>query len=374
MNSLLISDNEELVSVVDSELQSRRAPKVLQLPLADVSILKENIDAREFSLWRYRAALPFGNDSRGWRDVTLGEGATPLVKAGKEWPGMRLKVDYVMPTLSFKDRGAAVMIAKAMEWGVDRIAADSSGNAGTAVAAYAAKAKMACDIFVPASTSDGKLIQIGMHGATVHCVEGPREAATEAAQKFVVENGVFYASHVFNPYFHEGTKTMAYEVWEQMGFTAPDHLYLPVGHGTLVLGVYKGFRELLVAGLIEKMPKIHAVQAEACAPIATAYARGSSSVTSVDNAGTFAEGIAIVAPPRGDQILEAVRATGGDVMMIADQDIREARVELALMGFFVEPTAAITFAAYKKAQMSNMNQGGISIVPLGGAGLKAPKA
>jgi len=374
MNEQLTSENLDTNLEATAALWTSRNTQIYDLLPADVTSLKERIEPREFSLWRYRAALPINSSSESWREVTMGEGATPLVDAGREWPGLKFKVEYAMPTLSFKDRGAVVMIAKAIEWGVDRIAADSSGNAGTAVSAYAARANIACDIFVPSSASAGKLIQMEMHGAKVHRVEGPREAATEEAQRFVADNDVFYASHIFNPYFHEGTKTMAYEIWEQLGFTAPDHMYLPVGHGTLVLGAYKGFCELFKAGLIKKMPILHAVQAQACAPIAAAFARGDSNVVAVEDLGTFAEGIAIVAPPRGNQILDAVRATGGDVMTLTDTDIKEARIELAAMGYFVEPTAAVTFAAYKKAPRSQTGPETTSVVPLCGAGLKAPKA
>lgn len=373
--------SERIISVEDgterhAEPDLWRQPngRLYDLPTVNLRTLRENIDPSEFSLWRYRAALPFVATSQHWRELTLGEGATPLVRAGKKWPGLRLKLEFAMPTLSFKDRGAAVMVAKAAEWNVRHVAADTSGNAGTALAAYAARAGMSCDIFVPASASSGKLVQMEKHGATVHRIRGQREAATKAAQRYVADNSIFYASHIYNPYFYEGTKTVAYELWEQLGFTAPDRLYLPVGHGTLLLGVYKGFMELLSAGLISKLPVLYAAQAGACAPVAEAYARAEENISPVDSTGTVAEGIAISAPPRGSQILHAIRATGGDVLRLTDEDIMQARRRLALMGFFVEPTAAVTFAAYQKAchAGSGDENAVISVVPLCGAGLKAP--
>lgn len=342
------------------------------LPLVSLAGLIDSIDESEWTIWRYRTALPIDPMSSDWRSITLGEGVTPLVDAGHDYPGLKLKVDYAMPTLSFKDRGAAVMIAKAKESGIERVAADSSGNAGTAIAAYAARAGMRCDIFVPASASGAKIAQIEMHGATVHRIEGPRQAATKAVEEFVDGNDVFYASHVLNPYFHEGTKTLALEVWEQMSFRAPDHLVLPVGHGTLVLGAYKGFRELHDAGYIGALPRIHAVQAEACAPIARAFHRSEDSVTTIESEETIAEGIAITGPPRGSEILAAIRATGGTTATVSDDRIRRARRELASLGFFVEPTAAATFAALRGSLRDRMAPGESCIVPLCGAGLKSP--
>lgn len=366
---------EQLVAVdsnatveTGADLWRRLDTTLYEFPPADAGGLRTAIDTGEFSLWRYRKILPFADGATGWRTLTLGEGATPLVAAGEQWPGLHLKVEYASPTLSFKDRGAAVMVAKAAEWNVRRVVADSSGNAGTALAAYAARAGMSCDIFAPASASSGKLIQMERHGATVHRIDGPRAEATRAAQAFVTERQIFYASHIFNPYFHEGTKTFAYEIWEQSGFRAPAHVYLPVGHGSLVLGAYKGFRELLAAGLIERMPVLHAAQAAACAPIAAAFVRDDVEVAAIDAGDTFAEGIAIAAPPRGARILRAIRETGGDVIVLDDEEVRTARIELARMGWFVEPTAAVPFAAWRKSPQDS------AVVPLSGAGLKAPNA
>lgn len=368
MNEQLLEVDGGAAVAAGIDVWTRVNPTLYELPLVDASRLKQELDRNEFSLWRYRAVLPFETSSTLWRTLTLGEGATPLISAGTSYPGLRLKVEYASPTQSFKDRGAAVMVAKAAEWSVRHVVADSSGNAGTALAAYAARAGMACDVFVPASASPAKLVQIEQHGATVHRIEGPRARATQAAQAYVAERQIFYASHIYNPYFYEGTKTFAYEIWEQSGFVAPECVYLPVGHGTLVLGVSKGFRELLQAGLIGRMPTIYAAQAAACAPIATAFGAGARQVEPLEGGNTLAEGVAIVSPPRGSLILDAVRATGGEVVAIGDDEISEARVELARMGLFVEPTAALPFAAWRRARHDG------AVVPLCGSGLKAPYA
>ncbi|HEY7350795.1 MAG TPA: threonine synthase [Ktedonobacterales bacterium] len=353
---------------------------LLDLPEFEARFLLERIQSRPPSLWRYREALPFAPDSTGWQDVTMGEGFTPLIPMTPETPGVLLKVEYQMPTLSFKDRGAAVLVARARELGVKRMIADSSGNAGTAIAAYAARAGIACDVYVPASASTKKLRQIAAHGAAVHAIPGSREDTAAAAIAAVEREQVFYASHVYQPFFFQGTKTYAFEIWEQLGGSAPDTLVLPVGNGTLVLGVYYGFRDLLRAGLIERLPRILAVQAAGCAPLAQAFARGEDTAAPVINTGTEAEGIAIAAPARSRQILAAVRETRGLIITVSDAAIEQARSALALRGFYVEPTAAAPYAGLVEYISSNLlsvassssllPKGEQVIVPLCGAGLK----
>jgi threonine synthase len=352
------------------------------LDLADfpVSFPLDAIHARPATLWRYREALPFALTYEGWRDVTLGEGFTPLVPLDAHGPQILLKVDYLMPTLSFKDRGAAVLIAKAQELGVSRIVADSSGNAGTALAAYAARAGIACDVYVPASASAKKLKQIAAHGATVHAIAGSREDTANAAIAAVEREEVFYASHVYNPFFFQGTKTYAYEIWEQLDGQVPDVVILPVGNGTLLLGAYYGFKDLQKAGMIETIPRFLAIQAEGCAPLARAFERGEEIAASVVNTGTAAEGIAIAAPARSRQILAAVRVTKGTIITVTETAIEQARQEMAKQGWYIEPTAAVNYAGLVKyitqIQGEELDPMGPAlheriVLPLCGAGLKA---
>jgi threonine synthase len=360
------------------------------LDLADfpVRFPLHKIGKRAATLWRYREALPFEKTYEGWQGVTMGEGLTPLVPLSRDRTNVALKIEYLMPTLSFKDRGAAVLIAKAQELGVRSVVADSSGNAGTAVAAYTARAGIACDIYVPSRTSPKKIKQIAAHGATVHAIEGTREDTAQAALEAVEQGTSYYASHIYNPFFYQGTKTYAFEIWEQLGGHAPDVLVLPVGNGTLVLGPYYGFKELLRAGLIGKMPRFLAVQAEGCAPLAEAFERGDDVAVPVVNTGTEAEGIAIAAPARSRQILAAIRDTGGSIMMVPDAAIEDARLALATQGFYVEPTAAVAYASFLAClDLANNNshrderlaslvqeivdRGKQIVIPLCGAGLKA---
>jgi threonine synthase len=192
---------------------------------------------RPHDLWRYREALPVGDDV-----VTMGEGWTPLLSVAFDGRVLLIKQEQLFPTGSYKDRGEAVLMTHLRELGVERVVEDSSGNAGSVVAAYAAHAGIACDIYAPTDTSPAKTAQIEAYGATLHRIPGTREEAARAALEAAAI--CVYASHVYNPWFLQGTKTFAYEVAEQLDWVAPDTLVLPAGNGTLVLGAYLGFTEL----------------------------------------------------------------------------------------------------------------------------------
>jgi threonine synthase len=282
-------------------------------------------------MWRYAPVLP---PIEGWQRVSLGEGMTPVVPLGNEVVG---KVDYLNPTLSFKDRGAALLVAAAVAVGATSVVTDSSGNAGTAVAAYAARAGLAAEIWVPAATSQGKLAAMRAHGATVELVAGDRAATAAGAARRVEETGAYYASHVYQPLFAHGVKTLVLELWEQLGGRLPGTLVVPVGNGTLVSGCAHAVVDLKALGLIERGPRIVAVQAASCAPLAGLVPSGP----------TVAEGIAIAAPPRGAEVVAAVKASGGAVVTVDDRQIMAARADLAGRGLWVEPTAAAAWAAWQ---------------------------
>ena len=268
----------------------------------------------------------------------MGEGNTSAVTLQMEERVVVAKLEFESPTRSFKDRGAAVLVAAAVEAAATHVVADSSGNAGVAIATYAAHAGVGCEVFVAAATDPTKVERMRATGADVHAVAGTREEVAAAAAAHVEATGAFYASHVWNPWFFEGTKRFVYELLEQVGH-APSTLVLPAGNGTLVLGAWRALREL------DTSSRIVAVQAEACAPIATAFSSSAQHVEPVVNQGTIAAGIAIAAPVRGDEILEAVRATGGTCVTVSDDDLRAAVEALRGHGFDVEPTAAAPFAA-----------------------------
>ncbi len=317
------------------------------------------LGAQPWSLWRYRDAIPALAARSVWRQLTLGEGCTPLV-AGKD---AMLKLDFLMPTLSFKDRGSVVLLAAAAELGVRRVVADSSGNAGVSIAAYAARAGITAEVFVPSSTSAKKVAQLGAFGATVVRVHGSRADTAAAAIERVDSTGSFYASHVYNPFFLHGTKTFAFELWEQLGHRLPDCVVLPAGNGTLLIGASLGFAELVTAGVAERSPRLVAVQAARCAPLAVGAGTAQLGPT-------VAEGIAIAEPPRREQMLAAIAASGGTVLTADDDEIMAAKAELAGRGIDVEPTAAAAYAAWRS--WPGAEAAGRTVVALTGAGLKAP--
>ena len=278
--------------------------------------------------------------------LSLGEGNTPLATVEHGGRVVTVKLEFESPTASFKDRGAVMLIAAAVDLGATRVVADSSGNAAVAIATYAAHAGLACEVFVPSTTAVAKVGRISETGAVVHAVKGSREDVAAAAVAAVESSGAFYASHVWNPWFVEGTKRYVYELAELLG-GVPETLVLPAGNGTLVLGAARALREL------HQTARIVAVQAAKCAPVAAAFARGSTHVDAVVDEGTIAAGIAIGAPVRGDEILEVVRASGGDVVTVTDDELLAARDELAVLGFEVEPTAAAPAAALAQLDLEN---------------------
>ena len=303
---------------------------------------RERISARPPTLWRYREALPIHSEGC---ITTFGEGYTPLVQIEVAGRTVLAKQDYLFPTGSYKDRGAAMLVSKAAEIGVLHVVEDSSGNAGCAIAAYCARAGIACDIYVPEATSEAKLAQIRAYGARLHRIPGPREQTARAA--LAAAEDTYYASHSWNPFFFHGTKTFAFETCEQLGWCAPDSVVLPVGNGTLLLGCAIGFSELHEAGIIHTLPKLVGVQAAACAPLAAAFDAGEHRPQPIQPAATLAEGIAIAEPVRGPDILAAIRETGGQIVRVEETEIADAVREVGRMGLYIEPTAAATIAGVK---------------------------
>jgi threonine synthase len=324
------------------------------------------IDTHVSSLWRYRPFLPLGDNSPA---VTLGEGWTPMIPA-RGSTDLWYKLDFLMPTGSFKDRGSSVIVTALREMGRDRLVADSSGNAAASLAAYSARAGIGARIFVPSHASPTKLAQIRMYGAEMVHVEGPRENATRAAQDSVVTAGAYYASHHYNPFAAAGMQTTAWEIWEQLG-QEPAHVILPAGHGTNFVGIYHGFQALLRKRLIKAMPRLYAAQAANVAPLAAAFQNRSSEPAEVPPAQTIADGIAISRPNRGKAVLRAIRETGGAAVAVSEDEIRRARAQLALEGIYVEPTSASAAAVYHRLQ-TRFLPGESTVVILTGSGLKTP--
>ena len=320
------------------------------------------IDTSQFNIFRYRAFMPLNNDL--WEKVTLGEGMTDTVSLTAD---LYVKLDYAMPTLSFKDRGAAVLIWLCKSIGIQKVLQDSSGNAGNSVAAYCARAGIECEIFVPRSTSPKKIKMIESHGARVTVFNGTRDETADACRAKALTEHIYYANHVYNPLFYQGTKTYVYEIYEQLGHI-PDNLFIPVGNGTLLLGCQAALLEIFSAGLITHLPKLFIVQSEACAPLFNA----THTPRDITPAPTLAEGIAIGKPMRGTEILNSSYPGEQEVILVPEEGILPARELLAKQGFFVEHTTAATYAAYL-AYRTRYGLTGDSIIPLCGAGLKSEK-
>jgi threonine synthase len=323
------------------------------------------IRSRKPNLWRYREAIPLAEDRHV---VSFDEGFTPLLPIEIAGRPVWVKQDHLFPTGSYKDRGAAVLISKARELGVKTVVEDSSGNAGCAIAAYCAKAEIACDVFVPADTSPAKLAQIECYGAVLHRIPGSREATARAVLRAAASR--YYASHSWNPFFFQGTKTFAFEICEQLGWKSPDAVIVPVGNGTLLLGAHLGFRELRQAGIVAGAPKIIGVQPARCAPLSRAFHRGLKTVPPIPKQDTLAEGIAIAEPVRGPQILEAVELSRGEFVEVEEEEVKKALIDLARKGFYVEPTAAATIAAIPK-YLSHSPEDEVVVSVLTGHGLKS---
>lgn len=326
------------------------------------------IDKRNRSLWRYRDSLPLPSNAV---PLSMGEGWTPLVPAPYRGRTIHFKLDFLNPTGSFKDRGTSVLVSAVKAFGYSKLVEDSSGNAAASLAGYAAFADLHATIFAPAHASPVKLSQIKVYGAELRAIEGVREKSAEAAQTAVKREGAYYASHYYNPFFVAGMQTTAWEIWEQLGERAPDVIIMPAGQGTNMVGMYRGFAALYAQKLAQRLPRFIAAQAAAVAPIALAYGRGADEPAQVEPFKTVAEGIANSQPVHGVELLRIIRETNGAAVGASEQAIKDARLELAHHGIFVEPTSATAIAVFN--QLADTLQAEETIViSLTGSGLKAP--
>jgi threonine synthase len=331
---------------------------------------RRDIETGRRSVWRYARALLVGDEHA----VSLGEGWTPLLDGAWHGAPVHYKLEFMMPTGSFKDRGTTVMVSYLKSRGVRRILEDSSGNAGASVSAYAAAAGLTCRILVPETASYPKIAQIAACGAEVVTIKGSRQDVAEAAIRETADppGGTFYASHNWQPFFVEGTKTLAYELWEQSGFRAPDNLVVPLGYGSNVLGAERGFAELERTGEIARRPRLFGVQAAGCAPYAAAFREGVEHLVPTEIRSTVAEGIATPRPTRVADVLRAVRETGGSVVAVEEGEILNALRELARRGLYVEPTAAAAAAGLTRLLASGViRPQEYTVLVLTGSGLKA---
>jgi threonine synthase len=325
----------------------------------------EEIDVAERSIWRYRAAIPVDSDRR----ISLGEGCTPLIPVDWDDHRVRFKLEWFNPTGSFKDRGASVMLSHLASQGTTRVLEDSSGNGGAAVAAYAAAAGIAAKIIVPEATSEAKILQSRAYGAEIELVGGTRDQVADEAIR--QSEAIPYASHNWHPMFLQGIKTIAYELWEALEFRAPDNVVLVAGAGSLVLGCDIAFQELLVAGQIDRLPRLLVGQPENWATIADIF-NGVIVDANRQRVPTIAEGASIARPVRLPEVVDAIRRSNGAAVGVGDDEIRAATRKLAARGLYAEPTSAVAVAALDRFLADGtIRPGETTVVVLTGSGLKS---
>ena len=333
---------------------------------------KEDLKAREKSMWRYRELLPVEETTSppplrvGWSPLYEAPRLAELLGLGKLW----VKDDGLNPTASLKDRASSMAVAKAIEAGADTIACSSTGNAASSLAGNAAAAGLKTYIFVPSRAPKGKVAQLMTFGATVISVQGSYEDTFELSKAAIDKWGWYNRNAAINPYLSEGKKTVSLEIMEQLSWKAPDFVALSVGDGCTIAGVWKGLKDLYAIGFIDRLPRLISVQAEGCCPLNRAIAEGRPWHPMEEN--TLADSIAVGVPRNPDKALNAIRESNGLVVNVSDQEIMDAQKLLGrTTGVFGEPAGVTGTAGVKKlceAGVLGKNDSVVSIVT--GNGLK----
>ena len=306
--------------------------------------------------------------------ITLGEGNTPVVQLNnvknRIEADIYVKQEYMNPTGSFKDRGTSIMISALKAMGIRELVEDSSGNAGASLSAYAAMSNITAHIFVPESAPAPKISQIQVYGAIIHKIPGTRDATTEAAKIFVRNNQLAYSSHNLSPFFIEGTKIFAHEVFREFGDDIPRDVVIPVGNGSLYLGMWKGLCELKKSKQISRMPRLHFVQTEAVKPLYCAATGEAWDITMVRE--TKSGGTAVGSPPRRDQVIEVLTKSGGSCVTVSEKELISWQKILASdEGIYAEPTSATALAgAEKLIKSGDIDKTSRMLIPITGSGLK----
>jgi threonine synthase len=307
---------------------------------------------RPRTIWRWHEMMPVEDPGNV---VSLGEGGTPLLRAERlgaraGFSDLWIKDEGGNPTGSFKARGLSAAVSRAKELGFERIALPTAGNAGGAAAAYAAKAGLECHVFMPRDTPDLFRRECERYGAHVTLVDGLIDACGRIVAERAPVEGWHDVSTLKEPYRVEGKKTMGYELAEDLGWEPPDAIVYPTGGGTGLIGMWKAFEEMEELGWIgPKRPRMISVQAAGCAPIPKAFAEGRDASEKWQNAATYAAGLRVPKAFADFLILRDLRASGGDAVAVADDEIREAEREIgAAEGLFVCPEGAAAWAAAKR--------------------------
>ncbi len=344
------------------------------------AVSRETIERGPRSLWRYATLLPA---VAGPARVDLGDGWTPLRHArrlGAELglPNLYLKDETREPTHSFKDRVVSVALTKAREFGFDTVACASTGNLAHATAAHAAAVGLNAVTFVPTGLEAGKLAATAVYGATLIEVDGTYDDVNRLCGEAASEYPWAFVNVNLRPYYAEGSKTIAFETAEQLGWRAPDHVVVPIASGALLTKVAKGFRELYAAGLLEDEPQVRVsgAQADGCSPVATAFADGSDDLRPVRTPDTIARSLAIGDPADGWYALQEIRSSGGAAAAVTDREIVDAvRLLARTEGIFAETAGGVTIAALARLAAEHVVRPDETVVAyVTGMGLKTLEA
>lgn len=340
-------------------------------------ISRERIAAGPLSVWRYAPLLPELPGGSPESRVDLGAGFTPLTPAPRLGAALGLhdlwiKNDTVNPTWSFKDRVVTVALTVARQLGFDVAACVSTGNLANSVAAHAAAAGMAAYVFVPADLEKAKIATSAIYGPTVVAIEGTYDDVNRLGAEAAGEFGWAFVNVNVRPYYAEGSKTLGFEIAEQLGWRLPDHVVAPMASGSMLVKIDKAFDELVKVGLVDERPwTVSGAQAQGCAPIANAFADGSGRIQPV-KADTIAKSLAIGTPADGYYALDAVHRTGGWMQTCSDDDIIEAMGLLARTeGIFAETAGGVTVACLEKAiAAGQVDPAARTVAVISGQGLK----
>jgi len=344
------------------------------------SITKDIFASREQTYWRYFELLPIIDKSN---IVSLDAGMTPLVRAeklGKEigLNNLYIKNDSVNPTFSFKDRPAGVAISKAKEFGLGSVGCASTGNLASATAAHAAKANLPCYIFAPSDIEHAKIAQSLSYGANYIAVDGTYDDANRIAAQIGDTKGVGIVNINMRSYYVEGSKTLAYEVAEQLDWKVPDQLVVPTGSGAMLNAICKGFEELETVSLVDKVSKIHmnCAQPHGCAPIVDAFKNNSDDVIPVENPDTVANSLAIGDPGDGRYVLKRLKQYNGIAQESNNRETLDAILLLAKTeGIFTEPAGGVSVAVLKKmVEDGQIDKDETTVCYVTGNGLKATES
>ena len=344
------------------------------------SLTKNTFTNREQTYWRYFELLPITDKSN---IVSINAGMTPLVKAEKLGKviglnNLYIKNDSVNPTFSFKDRPAGVAVSKAKEFGLGSVGCASTGNLASATAAHAAKAGFPCYIFAPSDIEHAKIAQALSYGSHYIAVDGTYDDANRIAAQVGDSKGVGIVNINMRSYYVEGSKTLAYEVAEQLNWQVPDQLIVPTGSGAMLNAICKGFEELETVSLVNQVSQMHmnCAQANGCAPIVNAFKKNSTDVVPVESPDTVAKSLAIGDPGDGRYVLKRLKQFNGIAEESNNKEILDAILLLAKTeGIFTEPAGGVSVAVLKKmVEQGQIDKNEITVCYVTGNGLKATES